>query len=260
MPSPADLSGLSYGLPFEAYCLAAGIGASGLKAYATLGDQEHEPTPAMKLGSLVHTLVLEPAEFDARYAVCDLNRNSNAYKEIAEGTSKILIKSAEFDAADLMRQSIAEHPEARGLLEGPREVSVFWNAAAGIKGKCRPDVLGAELVDLKKLVSIHPDKVRRAIADYRYDWSDAWYLEGLAANGTPRDRMLFLCVEKEPKHILGTSARRHGVGLFYINDDWRARAARKVHDVAKLYAYSLQSRDWPRHPLYPVELEAPTWI
>lgn len=243
-----ELSGIAYGIPAEAYFADSALNKSTLAAFADLDDQGREETAAMSLGSLAHCAILEPDELMKRYHVTDIERRGTkdwaAVEEEAAGRK--VVKREDFDAALLMARSIQES-EAHEFLHGAKfEASVFWiDPVTGLRCKCRPDILGAQLADLKTTQSVKLDKFSKKVFDLRYDWADAWYLEGLAANGLDYDRMVFIAVENKAKLLAGSVARKHAVGLFEINPEDREIARRQIERWRGIYAYSVRNDIWP---------------
>jgi hypothetical protein len=121
-----------------------------------------EPTPAMAIGSAVHTHVLELDQWDARYvsAPDGIDRRTKAGKAeweafTAAATGRTVLPKADADLVMRMAQSVFSHPAAAMLLAlpGKAETTHMWtDAATGLQCKCRPDWLtddGRLLVDLK---------------------------------------------------------------------------------------------------------------
>ena len=171
-----------------------------------------ESTPAMVIGSAVHTFVLEHEEWDANYAVtpAGINRRTNAGKAewdvftTAAGT-RTVISREDADLVSKISEGVFNHPAANGLLSlpGKAESSLFWtDAETGLECKCRPDYLlddGSTIVDLKTTDSASPADFMQSIAKFRYHCQAAWYLHGVEqATGKRPEQFVFVCVEKTP--------------------------------------------------------------
>jgi hypothetical protein len=128
-----------------------------------------EPTPAMAIGSAVHTHVLELDQWDARYvsAPDGIDRRTKAGKAeweafTAAATGRTVLPKADADLVMRMAHSVFSHPAAAMLLAlpGKAETTHMWtDAATGLQCKCRPDWLtddGRLLVDLKTTEDASP--------------------------------------------------------------------------------------------------------
>ena len=171
-----------------------------------------EPTPAMAIGSAVHTHVLELDQWDARYVTAPegINRRTNAGKaeweafEVAS-TGRTVLAKADAELVMRMGHSVFAHPAAAMLLAmpGKAETTHMWtDQATGLRCKCRPDWLtddGSLIVDLKTTEDASPMGFRKSIANFRYFVQASWYLDGLEhATGKRPDQFIFICVEKKP--------------------------------------------------------------
>lgn len=256
------LNGVAYGLPSESYFSNPALNKSTLTAFAELEDQDKEESKAMIFGSLADCLLLEPDEFGKRYVITDLDRSGTkawkAEEEAAQGRE--LVKRPDYDAAMLLAYSVRESEAAEFLNGAKFQASCFWvDPETGLRCKCRPDVLGTHLADLKSTHSIKPAKFAKTVFDFHYDWADAWYLEGLAANGMHYDKMVFIAVESKSKLLAGSTGRKHSVGIFEIDPEDREIARRRVSEWRRIYAYSLQTNDWPEHPKGLQTIIRPKW-
>ena len=171
-----------------------------------------EPTPAMAIGSAVHTHVLELDQWDARYVTAPegINRRTNAGKaeweafEVAS-TGRTVLAKADAELVMRMSHAVFAHPAAAMLLAmpGKAETTHMWtDQATGLRCKCRPDWLtddGSLIVDLKTTEDASPAGFRKSIANFRYFLQASWYLDGLEqATGKRPDQFIFICVEKKP--------------------------------------------------------------
>ena len=179
-----------------------------------------EPTPAMAIGSAVHTHVLELDQWDARYvsAPDGIDRRTKAGKAEWEAfttaaTGRTVLPKADADLVMRMAHSVFTHPAAAMLLAlpGKAETTHMWtDAATGLQCKCRPDWLtddGRLLVDLKTTEDASPRGFSRSIVQWRYFLQASWYLDGVEqATGTRPEQFLFLCVEKKAPYAVAVYA------------------------------------------------------
>ena len=178
-----------------------------------------EPTPAMRLGTALHTHVLELDRWDQEIAVapaCDRRTKAGkeayaAFQDAAAG--KTVISADDAEQVQAMARAVFRHPGATMLLglPGKAETTHMWtDATYGVECKCRPDWLtddGSIVVDLKTTKDASPRGFRRSIGDFRYQVQAAWYLHGLEqATGRRPDQFVFICVEKEPPYACAVYA------------------------------------------------------
>jgi len=180
-----------------------------------------EPTQAMRLGSALHTHVLELDKWDHEYAVAPdgIDRRLKAGKEAwaafeADAAGKTVLSRDEADHVMHMGRAILSHPAAAMLLNlpGEAETTHMWmDEPSGLQCKCRPDWLtndGCLIVDLKTTTEdASPQGFRKSIANFRYHTQAAWYLQGVEyATGTRPDQFIFVVVEKKPPHAVAVYA------------------------------------------------------
>jgi signal transduction histidine kinase len=198
--------GLYIGVPFDDYLAIDALSNSFLCAFerspANAIWAKHAPSfdgdSAADLGSLVHTIALEPEEVRNRYAVLPkVNMRTNEGKEkaadflaSAESAGLEVISEDVFIKARRMAKSMMAHPEFERLLKaenGHSEVTVIWiDQETGLKCKARCDRLvpvlgGAAVLDIKTTDKI--DRLKWSVLDYGYDRQEAHYSEGLRAVG-----------------------------------------------------------------------------
>jgi len=199
------------------------IARSPLHYWARYLDPKREvpaPTPAMRLGTAVHTLTLEADTWEQRYVVApQVDRRTKAGKEAwaefeAEAGERELISAEDRTIVSRMAEAVWSHPAAAMLLhwQGKAETTHMWmDEPSGLQCKCRPDWLtndGCLIVDLKTTeADASPQCFRKSIANFRYHTQAAWYLQGVEyATGTRPDQFIFVVVEKKPPHAVAVYA------------------------------------------------------
>lgn len=178
-----------------------------------------EPTPAMRIGSAVHTHVLELHKWDAEYIVAPdgLDRRTKAGKEAwaafeAEANGRTVLSREDADLVMHMGRAVLSHPAAAMLLAmaGEAETTHMWTEpTTGLQCKCRPDWLTSDgiVVDLKTTEDASPREFRRSIAKWRYHCQAGWYTAGLeAATGERPAGFIFIAVEKKAPFAVGVYA------------------------------------------------------
>ncbi len=170
-----------------------------------------EPTAAMRIGSALHAMILEPDLFGSLFVSapkCD--RRTNAGKATwaafeAEHGGKTLLKAEEMAIAVAMAESIDDHPEAMRLLgHVPRitEQPIRWtDPHTGIECKAKPDCYlpGVAVVDVKTCSRAETGAFARAALDLGYHRQAAFYLDGIhAVHGDSIGKFLFVAVCNQP--------------------------------------------------------------
>jgi hypothetical protein len=163
-----------------------------------------EPTPAMRLGSLIHCGKLEPLAMMERYVVMppfertvrrpgggeyQNPKASAAYKaEVAEferqNSGREIVLQSEFDRLIGAVQALSSNAQAKRYLEGdgPTEVSFIWrDPLTGVLCKGRADKLNMKegvVADLK--TTENASDFEWTIKKRRYHRQAAFYVDGIA--------------------------------------------------------------------------------
>lgn len=235
-----------------------------------------ESTANMALGTAVHSLVLEPGQFDADIAVAPLvNKRTNAGKQewsdfVASSGDKAVITEVQYEQAKLMAESVRNHPIAGRLLEDiVPESSVYWwyrsmDADDDTKYKqllkVRPDALSRAypvVMDLKTTADGSYSGFVKSIQNFNYHVSAAMYLEGINQCKPLLEEMrhfaytkfIFICVENFPPYL--TSAYDLSPEYLDIGKTLYRRSLRTLRDG--------QENDWPGYPDEVRIIEPPGW-
>lgn len=158
---------------------------------------------SFSLGSLVHSLILEPDKTTEEFAVMPSydgrTKEGKAIKEAFEESAagKVVIKAEDYLIAEKMALNVRSI--AGGILrEGVAESSYFADDD-GVLVKCRPDYYIEEhglVIDVKTTSDISEFGIRKSITAYNYHYSAAWYLRVLNLLGLPAKKFVFVFVEK----------------------------------------------------------------
>jgi hypothetical protein len=215
------------------------------------GEAEHKETEAMLMGELIHTLVLEPYEFDNRFAVSiDCDRRTKAGKSSYEqfiifAQGKMIIKKEQYWLAHAVAESVHKKEEAKWLIQDSRiENSIFFtHQSTGLQCKVRPDIWRDNIIgDLKTTKDASPRGFQRSAMDYYYFLQAGMMKPALASIGIELKEFIIVAVEKEaPYHV----------GIFpMLNDDidWGVRQFnRLIEGVARC----TEKNEWPGYePCY----------
>ena len=242
--------------------------------------RENDETTARLVGHLAHCAILEPAEFDRRYAVLPPDaprrptsaqwnaKNPSAdsmmamawWREwLAANEGRTVITHDQRETALRQAESVCRLPDIRDALDrGRPEVSAYWrDPVTGVLCRCRPDwrhdagERSVILVDVKTYSNAAPAEFARQIARMRYHVQAAYYSDGYAqAAGVDVLAFIFLAVETEYPYaasavMLDDAALEQGRAEYRRNLD--------------TYAACLKSGEWPGYPtgIQPVSL--PAW-
>ena len=180
-----------------------------------------EPSDAMKLGSLVHTLLLEPHLVDDEYTVMPkFDRRTKQGKAdyedwLEHNAHKSIITADQMDTATAMTDSLKQSSVAK-LLKVNRtliEASIFYSdAVTGIDCRVRPDFLITPcdafptglIVDLKTTENASQNAFMRTIANFGYHLSAAMYLDGYEAHFGTRPAYIWLVVERDAPYAVAS--------------------------------------------------------
>lgn len=254
---PPDVIGkFQHKLPYSTYSERMGVNASGLKDllkspghYRALSLAPNEPSDAMRKGSLLHALLLEPER------QCDVQA-----KEVflpgddGKGEPERYTRTA-YDQARAMADGILRNEVARQLLaKGQSEVSLWWHDPThNLLCKGRMDFVSQAVVgkplalDIKSARDNDERSFARDSVTYRYDLQAAHYCEGGRETGLyQHNAFAFVVVESKPPYhcivyFVGEDADgnyKHDDGFLSTGSQWREYAMR-------LYGRCMERGQWP---------------
>lgn len=274
--------GLHPTLPDADYRADPGINASLLKdvdrsaAYALYRSTHNEDRQVFIDGRAIHCAVLEPDKFESDYIVEPTDapnrpgsRQVNAKKPSPDTVSAILywdefdkeaagriaIPAGQHFKYQCIRDSVWEHPRARGLLHMPghNECAVFADEN-GIRTKAKYDRLLLQAgfgVDLKSVQDASPEGFAKACANFGWGIQDAHY-DAVAefAFGQALEGFAFIAVEKEPPYQ---------VGVYYLSAEDRRLCRARRNQLLKVTQGCRQSGIWPGYGDMFQEINLPGW-
>lgn len=231
-----------------------------------LDNPQNIETKAMRRGSLIHKLVLEPDDFESEYvlsptdapkrpSIAQINAKKpsdatlkaidywDAFNHKAAG--KIVLDAAEFQEAQDISVAVRANPVALEILENATafEQSIFTeDFETGIKTKVRTDIgIGDRIYDLKTTKNANVRSFAASIRSYRYDVQAAFYMDQRNNAGIQTNMFGFIAVDTVDKpyqctvfHSLTEEAIEQGRAEYTAN--------------LKLYAECLESNEWPGYP------------
>ena len=174
----------------EVYHSHKSISASGLKeiwkksVYHFL-NRKFKETPAMKLGTAVHQMLLEPEDFDDIYYVIDkIDKRTKAGKEaysnqIELAKNKIVLESDMFYIIKEIVKSFNKNKLAKQYTRGEMELS-HYTKFNGIYVRVRPDCINKManyISDVKTCQDNSPEGFKRDVYKWGYHLQAAFYMD-----------------------------------------------------------------------------------
>ena len=161
-------------------------------------DTPFEQTPAKRIGSLVHALLL-----GGDFAMFEGVRRGKSWDEFeAANAGRLIVSLSEFATARAISEHVQQNPLAKAALTGRHEVELFRDHA-GRKLGGTLDVLGDGFVtDLKTTHDASPDRFPWQLRKLHYDAQLSWYTELARANGHTVRECRVVAVETKPPYAV----------------------------------------------------------
>ena len=220
-----------------------------------------EPTPAMRMGTLVHTAILEPHDLDNLIVAPQVDRRTTQGKAdwaafLIEAKGKQIVTEEELDNLGGISRAVWAHPaasKALGMLDKV-ESSIFWtDNETGTECRCRPDgiLTNGVIIDVKTTKDARPDEFAKSIANYRYHVQAAFYSDGYRAIfGEPPKGFVFIAVETEPPFL---------TAVYVASATMILRGRADYEADLRTYSKCVESGIWPGLPSSAIEIELPKW-
>lgn len=230
--------------------------------YLNPDRQPEEPTPALILGTAVHSIVLEPDLFAVGYVPNPgIDRRSNAGKAEyaafqAEHKGKIILSDEDYQTCLHIRDAVHRHPLAKGLLTGGKAEQSFFalDPDTGELIKCRYDYLhdgGGMAVDVKSTEDASPAGFGKSAANFRYFLQPPWYFDVLdILYGETPKHWAFLAFEKKPPYA---------IGVYYATEDLMALGREVARRDFMRIVECKKAGTWEDYGVEPLPLELPRW-
>lgn len=221
-------------------------------------------TPAMLLGSAMHTAFFEPEEFDKLYIVAPkINRRTNAGKEefaefVETNKHKTVITQDQRDAIDRMMENIEKLPEIREYTTGGEVERCFFRPSyeydIPVSLKARMDYwIGSRntIVDLKTTICASADSFLRSVIKYGYYVQAAFYSDMIEYFGRREmPKFIFICVENH---------QPYDVAVYELDHQFIRQGRSVYRDGLAIIGRCFQNDDWPGYPKTKQVLECPDW-
>lgn len=228
-----------------------------------------EPTPAMALGTAVHTLALEPHKFQDEIAVKPegIDRRTNAGKAAwadfcIKAGRKLIIDQDQYDNARRMADAVRSHAIAGKLVDcdGQAELPIRWqDKESGLWVRNLLDrwiPSQGIVIDLKTSADVTPGAFARSVANFQYHCQAALYRRGaeIVFDQTVSVDFVFIVVgNAEPFEVacyvldgeaLDIGERLNQAALNEIAE------RKKANDWTSRYAAKLQTLTLPKYATY----------
>lgn len=228
------------------------------KYISGLAEPENK-TPSLIMGSVVHTLTLEPHLFDDEYALepTDINKRTKVGKIeydyfLQENEGKTILSQDIFKQATKMANSIKACELASDLIPDAKyEQSIFFkDNATGVMLKARPDILHSHIiVDLKTTADASYSAFQRSMIKFGYCSQAAFIQRAIQSLGEDFEKYAFIVVEnKEP----------YCVAVYTLDEE----AINYGHNLMDAYlpqfAQCIKTEKWPGYPFD--NLLLPSWV
>jgi hypothetical protein len=287
-PLPCPEPGIYEGMPAEEYHRIDACNNSSLSTllkYSPMHvryERMHPkaPTPAMTIGTALHTWALEPEKFDSIYIAADqccgitgkgtrctsqgrILASSGEWfcgthgkKIVPADAGKIVLAQSKIDQIKHMGDAIMRNRAAAGLLksEGQNEVVGIFDHPAGVRCKLRTDCLRvvewSAAADIKTTECASPSEFERTIAEYGYYRQAAFYQDGLRALGVEVKHFAFIVVEKTAPY---------GVAVYRMMDDAIELGRDELNPMLATWRRCVETGVWWDYGLEFHDISIPRW-
>lgn len=237
------------------------------KAAYLSGAPRKEPTASMVLGSLTHTLFLEPMQFNDEYIVAPAwdarTKEGKAVRDafLAAAEGKTVITQEQHDTARMMAKALRGHAISEAMIDGHAEASIFWtDEATGLACRIRPDYHIAPsdvwptglIIDVKSTDDARAEAFSRTCVNFGYDLSDAMYSDGFQQHYGTTEPPLFLLLVVE-------SDAPFAVACYECSPEMLDKGNEKYRKAMQLLADSTASGEWPAYDEGIQLLNLPKW-
>lgn len=212
-------------------------------AKAAEDPKSKDSTTALKFGSFIHTLLLEPDKLADQFILSPYKdfrtKEAQAWRDAQ--TKQIVKSQEEIEAATEVNRKVWEHKIAGKIFRDivSREELVQWiEPEFQIPCKARADAQTAKryLIDIKTTQDARPQKFWGSFYKYGYHLQAAHYSEGLVQNGVELQGVLIIAIE---------SSAPYDVVVYELTNELLREAHVERRQLLKTYAECTKSGIWP---------------
>jgi exodeoxyribonuclease VIII len=262
--------GIYKDIDIDAYHADEGISSSGISLildcpkryhyeYYVKEKESSKDNDKFVVGQAVHTMILEPDEFDNRFYL--MKENVNLTTKIGKAIYEEAMLAAQgrtilrFDKArevNDMGLSIKQHSiwNKIKLTDGNVENSVYWDAGIyNTRLRARPDFYNdALIIDLKTTDSIAG--FAKSVYNYGYHRQAAMQMDGLEKIDGKKRHFAFFVVEKKAPYL---------TACFTLDDAAIEQGRKEYLEGAATYSECLRFDMWPGYDEKFQLLSLPKW-
>lgn len=220
-----------------------------------------EATPAMRLGTLVHSRLLEPELFKKTYVEVPANvpkdRRTKARKEWEDEFSagREVIESADAEKIEGIFRAVMAKDCASQLLgaEGKSELSLLLKDEFQLWQKGRLDKYQPQfktLVDIKTTRDASPATFAKTVLNNGYHVQAAHYMKLAEALGLELRHVVILAIETEAPY---------GVAVYQLPPEALAAGAKQREKLLALLLQCENKNDWQAYEDSVQTIEFPAW-
>lgn len=174
-------------------------------------------TPALTMGKVIHTMILEPHKFDSLFTVANVkSRTTKAYKEAAAQSSGTVITSSDYNSAKRVVDAVRNNEYAMEYISGSQyEVPAAGELFGGIPFRAKADILNNEqgfIADVKTTTELQSG-FKYSARKYGYDMQAYLYTQLFGI----RD-FVFIAVDKSTLDV----------GIYTVSDQFLFDGEQKV--------------------------------
>ncbi len=202
-------------------------------------------THSTRLGSLVHTLLLEPQHLERDFELSDRPRRSYADKTfhaLVEATGRQCVNSRLMQQAQNMAAAVRQHAEAAELLDGQAEQTFIIDRGPDLLPlKGRLDMWRESerhVVEFKTTLDASPTAFARTLMRYSYHLSAAFYMHLSGAT-----RHSFIVAETQPPHA---------VALYHTRQHLLDEGQQLWQNALELFDRCWRADHWPGYDDLPL--------
>jgi len=261
-------------------------------APAKLKEEMDNPQAAKdwgNLGTAIHSVVLEPDDFAARYVRAgrcsgELKSGANKGKQcthdgklfttegwrcgthgkgLEEMPNKTALTGGEWRTCMGIRDNClavdSQHfqPKAHAILAAAdlqAELTGRWDdpvtgQPAKLRGDGVSDYLGT-VADIKSTRDASPDVFTKTIFALGYYRGAGFYHDGFDVLGRPMKHHIYIAVEKEPPYL---------VAVYRLLDDVVQEGLREARELMQIYDRCVREDHWPGYPQRIIDIGLPAW-
>ena len=215
--------------------------------YQAALQERVEETPAMRLGTLVHAMVLEDKEPTELYAIKPpgLNLATKEGKEWKAAQTLEIMSYDDLIAALEMKNSIIQNPHAKhALAQCPIRETPIIETIFDVPCKALLDAHGSDgngawaILDIKTTDDASPDGFGRKVANYHYDFQASFYSAILAQHHQLETRpfWMWIAVEKTAPYTCAV----------YAAAEWEESGDLKMERILRDWKTCTESDNWPQ--------------